>query len=370
MKFPFKLSLPKIRIAPKSCLGVDIGTSLIKIVSLTKSRGAAKLENYGETSAQALYEKSFRTIEKNTLSLSSRDIAKAIKAIIAEANIQKRSAVFSIPDFSSFFTTFDVPSMTKKELPQAVQFAAPQYIPLPLSEVSLDWQIIGGKMADRKGGTLKILLVAVPNDIINQYQDIARISGLELQGLEAEAFSLARVVSQKKDEKDILAMLDIGAQSTNCSIIEKGILKLSRSFDFAGNELTQILAKGLNIDYNKAEELKKKYGIIPSMSEQEDDLQKVNKILLPTIDSIIIESKRILQDFTRMENKRVDKIILSGGTVVLPGFLEHFKSVVKEEVEIIDPFLNILHSPLLEKLLKEIGPAYAIAVGAALRGLE
>lgn len=177
---------------PKKSLGIDVGTSSIKIVELSRWGERIKLENYGEISAQALYQRPFRTFEKSTLLLFAEDISRAIKAITEEAKIKTRRTVFSIPDFSSFFTSFELPPMTREELSQAVRYEARQYVPLPLAEVTLDWQIIEGEVSDQRKTKLKILLVAVPNEIINQYRKIAEISGLELQALEAEVFGLLR----------------------------------------------------------------------------------------------------------------------------------------------------------------------------------
>jgi type IV pilus assembly protein PilM len=379
VKLPFKIRLPKFKIAPQGCLGVDIGTAFIKIVNLRKIGARTKLENYGETSALTLYKKPFRTFEKNTLLLSTSEIAKSLKAILAEAKIKEKAAVFSIPDFSSFFTSFELPPMTKEELPQAVQFAAPQHVPLPLSEVALDWQVVEGKTMNKKGTELRILLVAVPNEVIYQYQEIAKASSLELKGLEAEVFSLARAAVTKEDKKTIISIIDIGAQSTTCSIIDKGTLKLSHSFDIAGNELTQILAKSLNLDYQKAEELKRQYGLrflkeVPEGETPsplaEKNPKKIAQTLSPTIDSILVEVKRIFKNFYQNEKKEVQKVILAGGTALLPGAQEHFASTLAKETEIINPFADIFYPPVLEKTLREMGPGYAIATGAALRGLE
>ena len=269
--------------------------------------------------------------------------------------------------------------MTKEELPQAVQFEAPQHIPLPLSEVTIDWQVIEGKIMDKKGTKLKILLVAVPNEVIYQYREIAKLSNLELRGLEAEAFSLSRAAVKNKDSKRIISIIDIGAQSTTCSIIDKGTLKLSHSFDIAGNELTQIVSKGLNISYKEAEESKKKYGLrfLKEVSAKETHVslkkespQKVAQTLIPIIDSILVEIRRIFQNHYQSENQEIEKVILAGGTVLIPGFQEHFSSSLKKEIEIINPFADVFYPPILEKSLKEMGPSYAIAVGAALRCLK
>ncbi|MBZ9578320.1 type IV pilus assembly protein PilM [Patescibacteria group bacterium] len=370
VRFPFKIGL-------KSCLGIDIGTSGIKIVQLSLQRERIKLEKYGEATARIFYEKPFRTFEKSTLLLSNQDIARAILAICKEAKISERKAIFAIPDFSSFFTSFNLPAMTREEVSQAVRFEARHHIPLPLAEVSLDWSIIEGELSDRKKVPLKILLAAVPNNVINQYRQIVVLSNLELKALEAEVFGLLR--SLIGDDKRVIILLDIGAQSTSCNIIDQGILKVSHSFDVAGNELTQVLAKALNVDYLTAENLKKIHGlkflvsgVPPIEKNQEIPLmtKKVGEILRPLIDLILTETKKTSRSFYQTKGKKVQKVIIAGGSALLPGLKEYFFKSLKQEVEIANPFSDILYSPILEETLKKMGPSYAIAVGMALRGLE
>ncbi len=350
----------------KRFLGIDIGTTSIKIVELSGQKERIKLENYGEIGAQMFYKKPFRTFEKSTLLLSNKDIAKAIGAIFKEAKIENREAVFSIPDFSTFFTFLDLPPMTQEEISSAVQFKARQHIPLPLSEVVLDWSIIGsiieeGKVSNREKAGIKVLLVAVPHEVINQYQEIARLSQIRLLALEAEVFGLVR--SLIKDKKGIITLVDIGAQSTTISIIENGVLKITYSFDVSGNELTRLLSKSLNISYNKAEELKKRHGI--GFSEM-----KIGRILSPLIDLMLSEIEKISQNFYKTEGKEIEKVILAGGSALLPGLKEYSLKRLKKTVEIANPFTEIFYSPVLEQTLREIGPSYAIAVGMALRGLK
>jgi len=352
---------------PKKSLGIDVGTSSIKMVELSRRGERRKLENYGEISAQMFYQKPFRTFEKSTLSLFSEDISRAIKAVMDEAKIKTRQVVFSIPDFSSFFTSFELPPMTKEELPGAVRYEARQHVPLPLAEVTLDWQVIEGGVSDQKKEKLKILLVAVPNEVINQYRKIAEMTKLELLALEAEAFGLVR--SLIGERKEIILLVDIGAQSTTCSIIEKRILKMSYSFDMSGNELTEVIAKGLGVDYKEAEALKEKYGI-SSPPSLETPASEVREILLPLVDVILKEIEKISQNFYLTEGKDVQKIIMAGASSFLPGLKEYFQSYFKKEIEIGNPFSNIFCPPILEQTLKEMSSAYAIAVGTALRGLE
>jgi type IV pilus assembly protein PilM len=361
------MGLLPFRIIPKKSLGIDIGTSSIRIVELSRWGERIKLENYGEMSAKALYAKPFRTFEKSTLLLSDENISKAIKAILEDTKIKTRQAIISIPDFSTFFTNFELPPMTKKELEEAVVYEARRHVPLPLGEVTLDWQVVEGRVTDNQGTTLEVLLAAVPNEVINQYRAIAEASGLELFALEAEVFGLLRSLVEEEDKSPI-ALIDIGAQSTTCSLIYNRILRTSHSFDVSGNQLTDLVAKSLSLDYTKAEQLKEKYGLLPGREIQEE--KEIRKILVPIIDIMIREVERICKNFSTEEKEEVQKIIIGGSSALLPGLKEYFQEKFKAEIEIANPFSKIFYPPILEKTIKKIGPAYAIAVGMALRGVE
>ena len=330
--------------------------------------------------ARVLYQKPFRTFEKSTLLLSAQDISRAIKAICQEAEIKTKESIFSIPDFSTFFTTFELPQMTAEELPQAVSAEARKQVPVPLGEVTLDWQLIEGRVSDKKDTKLKILLVAVPNEVISQYQQIAELSDLKLLSLEAEVFGLMRSLIEKK-EKKVIGLIDIGARTTTCSIIEKRALKISYSFDISGDDFTERIVKGLEMEEEMAENLKRKYGILFSPLQFPLESKDIREILLPSIDILLRESEKIFRNFYLKEGKEIDKIILAGGTALLPGILEYFQNYfnpapeqarygARKEIEIANPFLKIFYPPILEKTLKEIGSSYAIAVGMALRGFE
>ena len=357
--FPFK-----IKKAPKGFLGIDIGTSSIKVVELSRKGQVLKLVNYGEVKTASLQGAPFRIVEKDGLLLSNREIAAAIKVILKEAGIQSREVNLSIPDFSSFFTTFGLPPMSQKELESAVRYEARSYIPLPLSEITLDWMVIEGKTANKTKAPLEILVVAIPNEVINQYQEIAALSGVQIKSLEAEVFALCR--SLAKNKKKIIAVIDLGARSTTCNILENGTLKLSHSFNISGNELTEILSRSLGVDYEKAEDLKKNLGLVG----QEGDGQSIRETLLPLIDSVSTEIKKIFQNYSQRESKEIEEIILAGGATLLPGLKEYFSEELNKKVELANPFSQIEFPPLLEEILKQMGPSYAIAVGLAMRGLE
>jgi len=339
---------------PQRILGIDIGTSAIKIVELSEGSEKIRLENYGEFQNRYLYNKPFREFKKQTLLLSTEDIAAVIVSILEEAKIKTKAANFSLPDFSSFFTNFTLPLMSSEELNQAINFEARRYVPLPVSEMALDWVTLKDPGDEKK---VKVLLVAIPKRVVAQYQEIASLAKLNLKNLEAETFSLVRSLLDK--EKGIFALIDIGAQSTTLSIVEDGALKISHSFNLAANLLTQKLSEELGIDFETAEKLKLKYGLLKEGGVVADVLHLV-------LDSAIIEIKRIIDFYQKNEGKIVEKVILAGGFAALRGFSEYLSAFLKKPVEIGNPFRQILYPPVLEGFLKELGPSFSIAVGVAL----
>jgi len=347
----------RFSIFPKRCIGIDVGTYSTKVVEISLFRGKLTLENYGEVFASSLGEDSFRTFEKSGLMLSIENVSSGISALIEEARIKTREAVFSLPDFSTFCTNFELPKMAKKELLSAVQYEARRYVPLAPKEVTLDYQT-SEKKTDK--GVLKILLTAVPNSVINQYEKIGEYSKLGLMALEAEMFSLSRALGNLNLETT--AVIDIGAQSTTINIIDQGTLELSYSFDVAGNEITTGLMQGLNINERNAEILKVKYGIGTEKS--------VRDTIVFYADFILKEIDKITKEFSLKEKKEVKKFILSGGTVLLPGIKDYFASCLKQPVEVAEAFKNILCPPVLKDYLKERGHIFSIALGAAIKGLE
>jgi len=347
---PFKMFFPK------KMVGIDIGTTAIKIVELSRWGQGKTLENYGEIKSSSLYKDSFRSIEKGSFLLSDYFISRAISAVLDEAKIKTKEAIFSVPDFSTFCVSFELPPMTLKEIPQAVYYHAPQYIPLPITETTLDWKIIKGTPGDEKS-SLEIFLVAVPNQIVQEYQRVAEKSGLELYAIEAEAFGITRsLVSPSADgKKKIICMVDIGAQSTTINIVSKGSLVKSYSFDFSGGQLTYAISASLSLGNVEAEEIKNSQGLISSG-------ESIAKTLYLLIDPLVNEIKKNLDG--------VDEIYLTGGTANLPGLKEYFGEAFKKEVKIPNCFSELLYPPILEKDLQKMSPSYSVAVGVALGGLE
>jgi len=345
---------------PKKMVGIDIGTASVKVVEISRWGQGKTLENYGEIKAASLYKEPFRDAGKGAYLLSNYFVSRAIRAILDEAKIKTKAAIFSIPDFSTFCTSFELPPMDAGELNDAVYYNAAQYIPLPVGETTLDWKLIDGTPGDKQSG-LKIFLVAIPNQVIEDYQKVAQLAGVELYAVEAEALGLVR--SLVKENKGCVCMVDIGVQSTTINIVDKKNLKKSYSFNFAGGQLTYGIASALGLGHAEAEEIKNKEGLTSYREE-------ISKTLYLLIDPLIIEVKKILSDFYLQEGKEVGVIYLTGGTSGLPGLKEYFAEVLKKRVETPNCFSEFLYPPILGGALEKMAPSFSVATGVALGGLE
>ncbi len=356
----FKLFKKVFRIKPRNFLGIDIGTSSVRVAEIGKDKHNYYLRNYGSIGSSAFKGEEFRNSQKSIFSLSNENVAEAIAMILEKAGIETKEVGLSIPDFNSFFTNLELPAMNEDEISEAVRYQIRPFVPLSLEDITLDWSIVEGEPSK---SPLKILAVAIPKEIVTQYQKVAEIANLELKFLESEVFSLARALSRNRKTEKVICLIDMGAKSTTCSILEGGILKISYTFNVAGSELTKAISRSLNIGYNKAEEIKRKNGLILLESN-------VPKILNPLVDSILEEVKRVFREFYQAEGKEVNKIILSGGVALMPGLREYFANELKKETVIANPFSGINYPTVLETRLKNLGPVYGIATGLALKGLE
>ncbi|MDO8530029.1 MAG: type IV pilus assembly protein PilM [bacterium] len=351
---PFKMFFPK------KMLGIDIGVSSIKLVELSRFGDGKTLENYGQLESEFISPEPLINSKKGGNLLASDTIAHAIKGILEEAKIRTKPVIFSIPDFFTFCTSFEIPQMPQKEIEGAIKYNASQYIPLPISEVTLDWKIVASPQKGEKG-LVKVFLVAVPNQVVEEYQKIAAMCGLEIYALEAEA--LGMVKSLVKNNKKTICLMDIGVQSSTVNIIDNGNLQRSYSFNFHSGQLANAVSSALNVGQHEAEEIKNKEGILSSR-------QGVAKALYLLVDSLLREIKLISSEFYQSEQKQVEEIYLTGGTANLPGLKEYISESLKKYVAVPNSFAGLLYPPILEETLRQMSPGFSVAVGAALGGLE
>jgi type IV pilus assembly protein PilM len=348
---------------PKNSLGIDIGASAIKFVELEKKDGRHVLKNYAIYSLKEYLKKSNYQVGLSSLKITNQEIAEIIKRTIKKANIVSNSLCLSVPVYSSFSTVIDFPDMPEKEIASAVSFEAKKYIPVPVSEVILDWSIVGnvGKTSDGKS-VQQILLVAVPKDLVNGYNQIVRLSGLKLKAIEEEAFSLSRALIG--NDKSVAVMIDSGARSLNVSIVDNGYIKNIHNLEMGGVKLNKIIASQMNIDLEKAEALKKK---LPDSELANGHYPRLRGVIHSSLEVVVAEIKKIIDSYQEKYDRKVEKCILVGGGVRLFEFVDFLSKRLNVDVSLGDPFARIVYPSLLKPALKELGPSLAVATGLAMR---
>lgn len=361
-------------------LGIDIGTSAIKIVELESSNSYLTLTNYGVMDGSDFFgEMPGNTNIPAGLKMSDNDIALVLKKLLSEARIKTKEAVMSIPIFSSFLTVMELPNLIGKELDSAIPFEARSYIPVPLSEVVLDWLIIPPRSSSMPAnpssvstdkaptpspeGKVDVLLIAVPKEVVSKYQRIAEMADLRLVALESESFSLARALVG--NDLGTTMLVDFGARNTNLSIIDRGFIFVSHSADLSGKEITQAVAHSLNVNPSRAEELKRSVGVSATGMEK-----GIAQAISPFIDKLSGEIERMDSLILKKENRKIEKIILTGGSSNLPGVVEYLGQVLKVSVIVGNPFSRIKFDPNLDAILRrDLSSTLTVATGLAMREL-
>lgn len=359
-----------------SVLGIDIGSSSAKIVQLRESKGAAILETYGEIALGPFGEQAIGKAVK----LTPEKTAEALKNLMKEANVTARAGGLSIPFASSLVNVITLPNTTPETLKRMVPIEARKYIPLPISEVTLDWFAIPReegeqsafdrvekKTAMQEKGQ-EVLLVAIHNNILQNYKAIAEDAGIAIEFYEIEIFSAVRAALGHGLAP--VLVVDLGAATTKMYIVERGIVRLSHLLSAGGQHMSENLARSLNWEFEKAERVKREHGLLAANAYSPDENDRIQTALLSTLSRVFSEANRVLLSYGQRYSKDVSRVVLTGGGASLPGLSEAAKQSLSAEVEIADPFARTEAPAFLEHVLREIGPGFTVALGVAMRKLK
>ncbi len=349
---------------PKSQLGVDIGTSNIKIAQLRPENGKFVLETYG------LVNVAYQIANKDSLSAISQT-AQTLKTLMKKAGVTTNRVVASLPNSSVFTSVIEMAKISEKELKTAVEFEAKKYVPLPLEEVALSWSVLETKKGhinkDTNLGSLKttadnrirVLLTAVPNVVIDNYIKVFQEAGLEPEALEIEALSLIR--SLVGEDSDLGLLIDIGAKSTSINLVDEGYLRISKNLNVGGDTITSTLAQSLSVNFARAEQFKKDFGLSGTS-------QQIPQVMRPILDIIKNEAQQLIT-LVESRGERVSKILLTGGGSRLPNLKEYF-SVLGKPVVLANPWAQVAFPSNLKPVIEPLGTNLSVALGLAMRHIQ
>ena len=350
-----------------SVIGVDIGTSGIKVVQLRRDGSRAILETYG-TIALGPYA---QTDVGKVTNLVSETLAISMNDVLKESGIVSGELATTIPAQSSLVFILSLPSgIDEKTLSEVIPNEAKKYIPVPIDEVSLDWFVIPRRETsslDEDGGTTisptEVLVVVIHNEVIKKYQEIMKSVTLPSSFFEVETFSAVR--SAIVHELSPVMIIDMGASKTKLSVVEYGVVREVHIINKGASDITQNIATALGVPFARAEQLKRQYGLVGDVMEG-----VISKTIKLSTDFILSEVNSVMIHYEKKHNKTIGKAFLVGGGSLLKGFLQEASQKLSTEVFLSNPFVKVDAPAFLIPTLESIGPEFVNALGIALRKLE
>ena len=269
--------------------------------------------------------------------------------------------VASLPESKSFVRVIQLPLMSESEISTAVPVEAESFIPLPIDQVYLDWQILG-----RKEDKQEILIIASPKEFVDKYVGVLESAGLTVNALEVESQSCQRALIDPKTKPTCL-IVDLDAFRTSLIMVEEGNLQFTSSIPIAGNTFTESIARLLGVSSQKAEIIKRKVGVANTA-----EYPNIRTGLLPVLNNLSAEIKNIIKFHSEHSASKVSKIFLAGGSARLKNLAQSLQPEFDPEgitVEIGNPWVNL---PELKQLPweGEDSLSFTTAIGLAMRGLK
>jgi len=340
----------------KSLLGLDIGSSSVKVLELKESKTGYQLVTFGMEPLP------HETIVDSTI-MNAPAVVSAIRKLISTYQIKTKDVCTSVSGHSVIIRKITLPLMTEEEIAGNIQWEAEQYIPFDINEVNIDYQRLITHTEDAE--SQDVLLVAVKKDVVNDYVSVVNGAGLNPMIIDVDAFTIQNMLEINYDLQPgkVVAMVNIGAGIININIVFNGNSIFTRDISIGGNHFTEEIQKFYGISYDEAEQIK--------LGQAGDaKLKEVREVMNGISSSIALEVQRSLDFFMATSSVgQITDIYLSGGCAKTPGLSEIIGKQTSIPVEIVDPFKKIQINPknFDMEYIKEIAPLAGVAVGLALR---
>lgn len=335
--------------------GLDIGVGSIKVVALQQDGDKITLQSIGEIKNPN------PDWIKGDNKTAMDEVSKAVKSLWSDLKLGRRQVVTSLPEDEVVSRLIRLPPLKENEIKDALRFEAETFVPYPLSEVSIDYEII----EQDESGRLSVFAIAARNKLIETYIKLFKQSGLEINALESPAVAMRRIVKMSVSEKVGVMLVDMGEKYSDLVAINDNKVYFTRAMSVGGESLTRAISVNLGLDMASAEEYKKAYGIKGTELEG-----KIRASIQPVFASMAEEIRRALGAFREEQTKPADLLALSGGGANLPGLAEELTKILGIEVQVIQPFLKIDSSKLVVPLdLNSEGCRFTLAAGLSLRGM-
>jgi len=348
------------KLGNKGLVGLDIGSSSVKAVELQGKPGSLSLVNLG-----------FQGLQPDTVVdgqiMELNDVSGVISSVFTSHQFKTDRVAAGVSGSSVIVKNIIVPQMTREELEESIDWHAEEHIPFEISDVSLDYQVVGSGT-----DSLHVLMAACKRDFVANLKQAIQLAGKHPAVIDVDAFALQNCyeVNYEPSDNTVVALLNVGASTMNINILRGVRSVFTRDVSVGGNQYTSLLQKEMGLTYEQAEALKRG-GAAPAGVEAVD----IDGALETVSDMLALEISKTF-DFYRATAEdgdgTVQRILISGGGSKLKGLTEYLSSRFEMPVERLDPFRKIKVDARRfdPDYMREVVPEMAVAVGLALRGVD
>ncbi len=340
----------------KNVVGLDIGSSAVKLVELKDAKGGGyRLLKTGiePLSPEAIVDGAI---------MDASLVVDTVNRVISSVNVRNNDFATSLSGHSVIIKKISLPAMSSEELAESIRWEAEQYVPFDINDVNLDYVVLesGG------GETMDVLLVAVKKDKIGDYTSVITQAGKTPALVDVDAFAVqnAYEVNYPVEPGRVVALVNIGASVTNVNILSGGNTIFWRDISFGGNQYTDAIQKQLSLGFEQADSLKK------GAASGEHTLQEILPILRSVSDDLAQELQKTFDFFgATTSTEKIDQLFIAGGCSRIVNLDRHLKDRFGVPVEIMNPFrqIDVSGSAVSAEWLNENAPTLAVAVGLAVR---
>jgi type IV pilus assembly protein PilM len=340
-------------------VGLDIGSRSIKAAEIVDTKRGPMLRHFG------IMDIAHGAIEEGTIN-DPESVAESIKQLFKSYNIKESNVAVSIGGYSVIVKKINVQNMAEEQLQETIHFEAEQYIPFDISDVNLDFQILGEN--ESNPNQMNVFLVAAKKDMVNDYINLVNLAGLNPCIVDVEAFALQNSFEANYNIQDEnVALIDIGASKTSLNILKGNSSVFMRDVSLGCGQINQKIMSLIECSFEEAEQFK--YGDNPDRLTPDD----LKGIVSSVVADWCTEIRRALDFFySTYPEDQIKRIIISGGGANIGEFRQLLATEASAEVESINPFKNfhLDEKSFDDAFIKQIAPQAAISMGLAMRKVD
>ncbi len=352
------------RAAKGPLVGLDIGSSSVKIVQLKQSAKGYALERFGIRWLDP------ELIVDGTVMDSGR-VVEAIKGLLEEQKVKSREVALSVSGHSVIVKKISLPPMSEEELEESIKWEAEQYIPFDINDVNLDFHILGSGEALEGREQMSVLVVAAKKDKLTEYTSLVAEAGLTPVVVDVDAFTIENMFSVNYDTRpdEVVALVNVGASVMNINVLKGGLSSFTRDVNVGGNRYTETLQRECALSYEQAEQAKRGEAVEAGPEGTPPDPEAVKRILQSVHAEIAAEVARTLDYFkTTSMQERIDRVIFSGGVAKMVDCVQFLGERLASPVEVANPFARVeIVKGIDRDYIAEMAPLAAVGFGLALR---